>query len=107
MVSAFQNDCRGFWFRMMKEELDLVNVHEIQQGKQLLAISPGLVFNYGKGHEGYWDSLCFHNQMEDVLDCLEVLHPGWLPVLLCNWSSWHNGMGEGRLTIGTISCRAR
>ena len=41
--------------------------------------------------------------MEDVLDCLEVLHPGWQQVLLCDWSSGHNGMGEGRLTTGTIS----
>jgi hypothetical protein len=69
-----------------------------------LAVSPGLVFfDYGKGREGYWDALCFHNQTEDVLDCLEVLHPGWQPVLLCDWSSGHNGMGEGGLTTGTIS----
>ena len=69
-----------------------------------MAVSPGLVFfDYGKGREGYWDALCFHNQTEDVLDCLEVLHPGWQPVLLCNWSSRHNGMGEGGLTTGTIS----
>ena len=37
MVSAFQDDCRGFGFRMTKEELDLVNTHEIRQGKSLLA----------------------------------------------------------------------
>ena len=29
MVSAFQDNHRGFWFHMTKEELDLVNVHEI------------------------------------------------------------------------------
>jgi hypothetical protein len=29
MVSAFQDDRRGFGFRMTKEELDLVNAHEI------------------------------------------------------------------------------
>ena len=104
MVSAFQDDCRGSWFRMTKEELDLADVHEILQGKQLLAVSPGLVFfDYCKGREGYWDALCFHNQTDDVLDCLEEQHPGWQPVLLCYWSSGHNGMGEGGLTTGTIS----
>ena len=104
MVSAFQDDCRGSWFRMTKEELDLADVHEILQGKQVLAVSLGLVFfNYCNRREGYWDVLCFHNETEDVLDCLEVLHPGWQQVLLCDWISWHNGMGEGRLTTGTIS----
>ena len=78
MVSAFQEYHRGLGFLMQKEELDLVNAHEIQQGKQLLAVSQGLIFfNYCKGREGYWGALCFNNQTEDVLDCLEVLHPGW------------------------------
>ena len=108
MVSAFQDDRRGFGFRMTKEELDLVNAHEIRQGKLLLAVSPGLVFfDYGKGREGYWDALCFHDQTEDVLDCLEEQHPGWQPVLLCDWSSGHNGMGEGALTTGTISGKGK
>ena len=56
-----------------------------------MAISLGLIFlDYCKGHECYWDTLCFHNQTEDVLDCLEVL-AACLAVLLEQWAQWDGG----------------
>ena len=55
MVSTFQNNCRGFWFCMTKEELDLVNEHEIQQGKPLLVISLGLWLMANKEQLEQWD----------------------------------------------------
>ena len=55
MVSAFQDEIRGFGFPMSPEELARVNASAQRAGKLELKESPGVRFlEYGKNKEGYW-----------------------------------------------------
>ena len=93
MVSAFQDYHRGFWLHMTKEELDLVNFDkERARGLSFLTTARGVRATGTHCASPIRLRMCW-----TVLRC-------WQPVLLCYWSSGHNGMGEGRLTTGTISC---
>ena len=90
MVSAFVDCARGFGLPMSTEELETVNAARRGQkyasedsaiallgtaDKPPLETSPGIRFlNYGINKDGYWDYDHMARQMEDVLDCAEVVY---------------------------------
>ena len=82
MVSAVQDEVRGFGFAMTEEELERVNAFRAQHigrpenERTKLTESLGLRFlKYGKNKEGYWDYDMFAAQVAELLDCIEVLYP--------------------------------
>jgi hypothetical protein len=90
MVSAVQDEVRGFGFPMTEEELARVNAFRKDAGRPELKESPGKRFlKYGKNKEGYWDYDMFATQVVDLLDCIEVLYPGHQIVLEVDWSQGH------------------
>ena len=96
MVSAVQDEVRGFGFPMTEVELARVNAFRAQQvdrsedDRKPLQESPGLCFlKYGKNKEGYWDYDMFATQVVALLDCIEVLYPGHQIVLEVDWSQGH------------------
>jgi hypothetical protein len=90
MVSAVQDEVRGFGFPMTEEELARVNAFRKDAGRPELKESPGKRFlKYGKNKEGYWDYDMFATQVVALLDCIEVLYPGHQIVLEVDWSQGH------------------
>ena len=90
MVSAFTDTALGFGLKMTDEQLATVNANrrgaEYLSAESAIAIngtaskpelteSPGIRFlEYGKNKEGYWNFDRMALQMEDVLDCVEVVY---------------------------------
>ena len=90
MVSAVQDEVRGFGFPMTEEELELVNAFRKDARRPELKESPGKRFlKYGKNKEGYWDYDMFADQVAALLDCIEVLYPDHQIVLEVDWSQGH------------------
>ena len=84
MVSAFQDEIRGFGFEMTSEELARVNAFRSVNGRPALKDTPGTRFlEYGKNKDGYWNYDMFAEQCVDVMDCFEVLYPGLQLVMDC------------------------
>ena len=82
MVSAMQDEIRGFGFPLTAAELERVNEFRKKRGRAALDASPGVRFlNYGKGRDGYWDYEHFAKQVVDFMDVIEVVHPDWQMLL--------------------------
>ena len=61
---------------MTEAELATVNAYRLEAGRAPLTESPGIRYlNYGKNKDGYWTYEHFSEQVSDVLDCIEALHP--------------------------------
>eukprot|EP00733_Pompholyxophrys_punicea_P000302 Pompholyxophrys_punicea_v1_NODE_71_length_3757_cov_5.265460.p2 type:complete len:174 gc:universal NODE_71_length_3757_cov_5.265460:1454-1975(+) len=76
MVSAFQDEIRGFGFPMSPEELKTFNEHRKSCRKTVFSSSPGIEFlSYGKGKEGYWDYEKLAVQTTNILDAFEFFYP--------------------------------
>lgn len=106
MVSAFQDEMRGFGFPMTADELARVNEFRKVRGRATLDSSPGVRFlNYGKNKEGYWDYDMFAKQVVDLMDCIEVLHPDWQLMLEVDWSSGHAKHLDGALNANTMNAK--
>jgi hypothetical protein len=76
MVSAFQDEIRGFGFAMTADELKSWNADRVRRGKPVMERSPGLRFlQYGKNKDGWWDYDMFADQCADVIDAFEYLYP--------------------------------
>ena len=76
MVSAFQDERRGFGRPLSVEELERVNSFREREGRTPLEESPGLRFLLpGKNRDGYWGYADFEQQTIDIMDCLEVIEP--------------------------------
>lgn len=77
MVSAFQDEKRGFGLTLSEDELARVNAFRETKGRPPLKETPGTRFLLpGKNREGYWGFADFEEQTIDVMDCLEVIEPG-------------------------------
>jgi hypothetical protein len=105
MVSAFQ--CREFGFGMELSEDDLFKINQKRLGtkycdpaaaievtqtseKQRLLESPFVRYiDVGENREGYWDYNHMVVQLEDVVDCLQVMRPDFDYLLLFDHSSGH------------------
>ena len=104
MVSAMQDEIRGFGFPMNGDELKRVNDFRKKRGRAELDTSPGVRFlNYGKGRDGYWDYDHFARQVGDLMDAMEVLHPDWQMLLEVDWSSGHAKHLEGALNTNAMN----
>ena len=104
MLSAMQDEIRGFGFPMTAAELARVNAFRELRGRPPLDCSPGVRFlNYGKNKEGYWDYDMFAKQVVDFMDCVEVLHPDWQLLLEVDWSSGHAKMLLGALNANSMN----
>ena len=77
MVSAFQDEKRGFGLPLSEDELARVNEFRETKGRPPLKDTPGTRFlRPGVNRDGYWGFADFEEQTIDVMDCLEVLEPG-------------------------------
>lgn len=106
MVSAIQCEDRGFGLPLDPDEtkaaaeLAKVNEYRRAQGRGALTETPGVrFFQYGKNREGYWGFAQFQEQMVDVLDFLEALHPKHQIVLEVDWSQGHAKKTPGGLYV--------
>lgn len=106
MVSAFQDEIRGFGFEMTSEELARVNAFRSVNGRPALKDTPGTRFlEYGKNKDGYWNYDMFAEQCVDVMDCFEVLYPGWQLVMEVDHSSGHAKYREDGLHVGNMNVK--
>ena len=105
MVSAFQ--CREFGFGLDLTEDMLSKINERRLGtkycdtlaaievnqtsdKQRLTESPFVRYiDVGENREGYWDYNLMVLQLEDVVDCLQVIRPDFDYLFLFDHSSGH------------------
>lgn len=77
MVSAFQDEKRGFGLPLSEEELARVNLFRQGEGRPPLKETPGLRFLlHGKNREGYWGFADFEQQAIDIMDFIEQIEPG-------------------------------
>lgn len=104
MVSAFQDEIRGFGLSLSLDELQLVNNCRKQLGKEELLESPGLTFfEYGKNNDGYWNYDLFIKQVDDILDTIETLYPYMQVLLEVDHSGTHLKKKEGGLDVGVMN----
>lgn len=104
MVSAVQDEHRGFGLKMTEEELAEVNDYRRRQGRAPLDESPGIQFLlYGKNRDGYWDYEQFEHQAVAVLDAIEALHPNHQVVLEVDWSQGHAKKLPGGLYVSDMN----
>jgi len=98
MVSAFQDEIRGYGFPMDKDELQKVNEFRASKGREPLIDTPGVRYlDCGSDKEGWWNWEKFEVQVIDFLDCFEVLHPNHQLQMKIDWSSGHAKFREGAL----------
>ena len=115
MISAFQS--REFGFGMEICEEDLRKINERRRGqkyvdetaavskkgtalKKDLKNSPFVVeFEYGANNEGYWSYEHMVLQLEDCVDCLQVLAPQFDYLFLFDHSCGHDKQREDGLNV--------
>jgi hypothetical protein len=72
--------------------------------KPLFSESPFVKYLYiGANNEGYWNSYHMSVQLEDVVDCLQVLYPQYKIVFLFDHSQGHAGKRNGALKAMQMS----
>lgn len=76
MVSAFQDEKRGYGLERSESQHAQVNEYRATVGRPVLKITPGVRFLvHGKNKERYWGYVLFEEQVIDVTDCLHILEP--------------------------------
>jgi hypothetical protein len=119
MISAFQS--REFGFGMEICEEDLRKINERRRGqkyvdetaavskkgtalKKDLKHSPFVVeFEYGANNEGYWSYEHMVLQLEDCVDCLQVLAPQFDYLFLFDHSCGHDKQREDGLNVENMT----
>jgi hypothetical protein len=121
MLSAFVS--REFGFGRELSEDELVRVNTARRGidktyidsqaameilkathKLILTESPFVKYLYiGANNEGYWNSYHMSLQLEDVVDCLQVLYPEFEIVFLFDHSQGHARKRNGALNAMHMS----
>ncbi|CAM9528160.1 unnamed protein product, partial [Sphacelaria rigidula] len=106
MVSAFQDEIRGFGFEMTGDELARVNAFRSTQGRGTLKQTSGTRFlKYGNNKEYYWKYGMFAEQCVDIMDCFEVLYPDWQLVMEVDHPSGHAKYREDGLHVGNMNVK--
>jgi len=100
---------------MSAADLSKVNAFRAlqQPPRPPLTESPGFrVLKYGKeknkqghstGKQGSWDNEKMVEQTIDVMDCVDVLHPGHQAQMSFDWSSGHSARSDDGLAVGGMN----
>ena len=103
-LSGVQDEIRGAGFPMTAEELATANAFRATRGRKPLDCSPGMRFlDFGKNKDGYWDYDKFLEQVVDLIDAFEAVHPDWQMMLEIDWSSGHAKHREGSLNTNSMN----
>jgi len=106
MVSAWQDEKRGFGLELGQDELDKVNVYRASLGKGPLEDSPGIRWlEYGVNKDGYWCYEDLKEQAMDVLDVLECLYPDYQVVMEVDHSAGHNRLQPDGLNANAMGLK--
>lgn len=106
MVSAFQDEIRGFGFPLTQLELERVNLFRQRFKRPALKTSPGLRFLlHGKNREGFWGFKEFEEQVVDVMDCFDVLYSDCQLMIEVDHSAGHAKFREGGLHVGHMDVK--
>lgn len=106
MVSAFQDEIRGFGFPLTESELVKINAFRQRVGRPALKTSPGLRFLvHGKNKEGFWGFKEFEEQTVDVMDCFDVLYPELQLIVEVDHSAGHAKFREDGLHVGHMNVK--
>ncbi|CAM9684764.1 unnamed protein product [Sphacelaria rigidula] len=106
LISAFQDERRGFGLPVLEDELQRVDQFRHERGRPALKRTPGtrhLVFGESKG--GYWDFDRFERQIVDVMDVLEVIEENKQIVFEVDHSAGHAKMREDGLRTSFMSVK--
>jgi hypothetical protein len=72
--------------------------------KPVLTRSPFVqTFDYGNNNDGYWTYDCMVMQMEDCIDCLQILYPSFDICFLFDYSSGHDWLQPDGLNSNRIN----
>lgn len=105
MVSGMSEESRGLGIKLTPAELQAVNEFRAVHGRPPFTHSPGLYFmSPGKNKDGYFGSEDFLEQVTDILDVYETLHPGHQIVIQVDWSGNHakaptDGLNTKRMNV--------
>lgn len=103
MVSAFQDERRGFGLPLSEEELKRVNLHRQELGRSELDKSPGTRFLvFGKNKGGFWGFDEFQQQTTDVMD---VIEPDMQLVIEVDHSAGHAKGREDGLHVTNMNVK--
>jgi len=106
MVSAFQDEIRGFGLPLSEGELAEVNRRRRKESLPTLGTTPGLRFLVpGKNKEGWWGYEKFEEQVVDVMDCFDVIAPNKQLVLEVDHSAGHAKFRENGLHVGSMNVK--
>jgi len=119
MLSAFQSRDFGFGLPVPQDILDVVNEQCHQQNycdtnaatevfgcikKKSLSESPFVqTITVGANNDGYWTSYHMAVQLEDCVDCLKIMYPGYEFVFLFDHSQGHVKKRTGALQATRVS----
>jgi len=93
MISGMQSKDFGFGLQISKEQLTLINASHLGQNycdttaametyrsvekKPLSELPFLLAITIGMNNNGYWTSYRMVIQLEDCVDCIKILYPGY------------------------------
>ncbi|KAI2489045.1 hypothetical protein MHU86_25554 [Fragilaria crotonensis] len=125
MLSAFVSREFGFGRPLTEDELARINLHRQQSratytdthaameilgtiNKVALTESPFVKYLFiGANNEGYWNSFYMSLQLEDVVDCLQVLYPEFDLVFLFDHSQGHARKRDQALSAAYVKILRR
>lgn len=103
MVSAFQDEQRGFSIPLLADDLVTANALRSHAGRPDLVKTPGTRFLvHGKNKEEFWGYAQFEEQIVDVMDVFEALDPGYQLMISTPWT-----IEKGPCDSNGISCNGR
>lgn len=106
MVSAFQDEIRGFGLRLSAVELKRVNAYRRGLGRKALTTTPGTRFiAFGENKGGCWKFEQFERQVIDVMDVLEALFPKMQIVVEVNHPAGHAKPREDGLHVSNMNVK--
>ena len=106
MVCGIVSSYRPYGFPMTAEELDRVNVTRNSLDKPPLQCSSGSrLFKYGNGtkREEYWTNRNIMEQIDDYIDCVDVLYPYHHLAMEVDCSSGHMKCDDDALRVTDIN----
>ena len=106
MISAFQDEYRGFGLVLSEEELAMVNNFRRTKSRPPLESSPGSRFLlYRKHRDGSWGYDEFAQQVVDVMDCRDALYPEHQLMIEINHSAGHAKFRDDALHVGHMDVK--
>ena len=112
MITAFVNEQVG-WLKLTRHDLHAINAKRAEEGKppcKYFTDHNGYyyafhAFEYGKARQGYWDGDKMIEQVDEIIDAFNHLHPEDQALFIFDHSSGHAKYPEDALNANNMNMK--